>query len=1021
MALYRYNGATWRKVKNVYRKTTPESYTGTPASNFTDSSKHWRRHAAFYYKKANGSWARVHTKTSTGVVFTTAPAIHTYGGSSNPYGPNDGISVSSPQTLNTVLYGKDGIWTPRNEISITRNFQASATPDGASRFVIDSNDIFDLSSASSQIQSDADESYLYYRISVTNFGDTTTASAGPLFLIKDYPQWNSFGTGTTAPIVGNTLTFTYNMQNYYYNRIERANSVIEWWRSPTTDAEGTLIKSTLVSDTNITTNNSTSLQGTDTYVLDSADSGYYVVAKMKVVNSWTRYYNDNNYYSSDPTTAKVSGPISFTNTRVEDSQGNSGVDNYFGLPTATSLRFKTTISNVNSSTTYRVRYRYYNFQTSAITSWTTYTANSSGVGDISSVSISSGVATVSDTFTIDSATYNGSTYGGGLARWGVEIEVAAIKSGTTTTDYLIYDIHAAPTPSLSVLPVSGNPPLNVTFSGSISGTPSPYISYPKSYTIDFGDGTTPYTGTFSYGTGNPTFSGISHTYSSTGTYYPTIKTIPYYTIAYSNSVIAATAPDIPIGLSGAGVGNTDLQKISLNWNVANNANTYELFFNGTGTTPSDGFAADYSGITTNSFTTPYASFSANTTYYWWVRSVSSNGLKSSWSARATVTTNSNILTAPTITSVSSGAAGGAVSVYFSGGSGPYYQMYWTTGSAGTGYDESGYSSPITDLSGPSLSGYTWYAYVRSVSSLTNVGTGPSTTISAWSNGYPFTVTAPNASPPAYVNAGVSANVFSVSWPTASNATKYRVYWVNSSSTSADPASSYDGETTGTSIQFTLSYNSSYYFFVSASGDNNVWTPYNSARSSQVTSGSQIVTTYGSCEAYGSAISSTSGYYCDGTYSQNYTDTTYYARRQILTNGSWSGAYDYSGCSTAVVRTLGTSSQVNGQCGYTASTTTYSSCYEYSRSSGSCYCNGNAQSCSGTTYNRRDMYVNGSFITSVYDCANGTWSSYDPYGCYVPPDLTYWKCNADDYADLSNPCGYVGQCLYEGSTYFPAGC
>ena len=655
MALYRYNGATWRKVKNVYRKTTPESYTGTPASNFTDSSKHWRRHAAFYYKKANGSWARVHTKTSTGVVFTTAPAIHTYGGASNPYGPNDGITVSSPRTLNTVLYGKDGIWTPRNEISITRNFQASATPDGASRFVIDSNDIFDLSTASSQIQSDADESYLYYRISVTNFGDTTTASAGPLFLIKDYPQWNSFGTGTTAPIVGNTLTFTYNMQNYYYNRIERANSVIEWWRSPTTDAEGTLIKSTLVSDTNITTNNSTSLQGTDTYVIDSADSGYYVVAKMKVVNSWTRYYNDNNYYSSDPTTAKVSGPISFSNTRVEDSQGNSGVDNYFGVPTATSLRFRTTVSNVNSGTTYRVRYRYYNFQSNAITSWTTYTANSSGVGDISSVSISNGVATISDSFTIDSSTYNGSTYGGGLARWGIEMEVAAIKSGTTTTDYLVYDIHAAPTPTLTALPVSGNPPLNVTFSGSISGTPSPYISYPKSYTINFGDGTTPYTGTFSYGVGNPTFSGISHTYSSTGTYYPSITTIPHYTTAYSETVIAATSPDIPTGLSGSGIGSANLQQISLSWNTANNASTYDLYYNGTGTTPSDSFAGDYTGIATNSFTTPYASYSANTTYYWWVRSVSSNGLKSAWSSRATVVTNTESYT------VTWNANGGSVS------------------------------------------------------------------------------------------------------------------------------------------------------------------------------------------------------------------------------------------------------------------------------------------------------------------------------------------------------------------------
>jgi len=34
---------------------------------------------------------------------------------------------------------------------------------------------------------------------------------------------------------------------------------------------------------------------------------------------------------------------------------------------------------------------------------------------------------------------------------------------------------------------------------------------------------------------------------------------------------------------------------------------------------------------------------------------------------------------------------------------------------------------------------------------------------------------------------------------------------------------------------------------------------------------------------------------------------------------------------------------------------------------------------------------------------------------------YWKCNSADVANPSNPCGYVGQCLYDGNTYFPAGC
>jgi hypothetical protein len=36
-------------------------------------------------------------------------------------------------------------------------------------------------------------------------------------------------------------------------------------------------------------------------------------------------------------------------------------------------------------------------------------------------------------------------------------------------------------------------------------------------------------------------------------------------------------------------------------------------------------------------------------------------------------------------------------------------------------------------------------------------------------------------------------------------------------------------------------------------------------------------------------------------------------------------------------------------------------------------------------------------------------------------LVYWKCNSADVANPSNPCTYVGQCLYDGNTYYPAGC
>ena len=98
-----------------------------------------------------------------------------------------------------------------------------------------------------------------------------------------------------------------------------------------------------------------------------------------------------------------------------------------------------------------------------------------------------------------------------------------------------------------------------------------------------------------------------------------------------------------------------------------------------------------------------------------------------------------ILTAPTITSVSVSNQGGPVSVNFTGGSGPFYQAYWTGNTPPTTAvtpDASGSSSPLTDPSGPA-STTTVYMYVRSVLTQAETSVGPSSLASAWSDGVAF--------------------------------------------------------------------------------------------------------------------------------------------------------------------------------------------------------------------------------------------------------------------------------------------
>jgi len=79
-------------------------------------------------------------------------------------------------------------------------------------------------------------------------------------------------------------------------------------------------------------------------------------------------------------------------------------------------------------------------------------------------------------------------------------------------------------------------------------------------------------------------------------------------------------------------------------------------------------------------------------------------------------------------------------------------------------------------------------------------------------------------------------------------------------------------------------------------------------------------TYGSCETYGNPTYSSSGYICYGDYSYAYTDLQYNQRRQVLYNGNWYGEYDYGTCGPTTVRTYGSFSQVNGQCGYSTPVT-----------------------------------------------------------------------------------------------------
>jgi hypothetical protein len=173
-----------------------------------------------------------------------------------------------------------------------------------------------------------------------------------------------------------------------------------------------------------------------------------------------------------------------------------------------------------------------------------------------------------------------------------------------------------------------------------------------------------------------------------------------------------------------------------------------------------------------------------------------------------------ILTPPTISSVTAGNTGGPVSVNFFGGSGPAYQIYWTTASSLSTTvqytpDGSGVSSPVTDLTGPSSAGITYYMYIRSVASTGETSVGPSTVASSWSAGFPFTMTTPPVIPTITMasNTGVTTTAGTINW-TSTNQASFSSTGTFSATGTTGTSISKTGLTAGTNYTGTVTVTSS---------------------------------------------------------------------------------------------------------------------------------------------------------------------------------------------------------------------
>lgn len=187
------------------------------------------------------------------------------------------------------------------------------------------------------------------------------------------------------------------------------------------------------------------------------------------------------------------------------------------------------------------------------------------------------------------------------------------------------------------------------------------------------------------------------------------------------------------------------------------------------------------------------------------------------------------LVAPTIISVTSGYSGESVSAYFTGGSGPYYQIFWygltSAPISAVTADGVGASSPVTDSTGPGAAQY--YMYIRSTSTQNETSIGPSALASAWSPGFAFTVLALPDTPTFLTATTNRSDGVNLEFGGSTNATSYDIFYNFTASSTPSPAAFRDFTTTATSyLDTSLLENSTRYYWVRARNSNGVsaWFP-----------------------------------------------------------------------------------------------------------------------------------------------------------------------------------------------------
>lgn len=664
----------WDRIKKMYIKTGGQTWTAIRKA-YVKTSSGWRKVFDTASNRpfiSGNDIPKIRLNT-----FRTDSTYNPAGTADDPVNPvveappvqQMGPPTTTPTvgwpsgTVGNHLWGYDGTWVSGNGSSMTFSYSWLYNLSGNRNDNIEEFNATSSTGRTDMLTNSAthlgqnggdyfDKNFITFRVTATNSAGSASAESAQVYIVRQKP------TGTvdminTSVDVPETLSANITYSNEWYRKTDIYDSKVEWFAIDSIGEALTTSNRVAVQDLDeVVVTGTNTKSGTVFHNATIPNKIYAIRLTLNNSNTQSAVIPISGFIPNLPFTTEdyssPGSPLTVTTLNILDYYNQKGTDNRGYIPNGGLFKIQSNVTGVDGSTTYRIRYRMYNWQngsyygmdgtnygTAASSAWTTRTGSNSSFGFggtlINNITVSGTTATLTHNETISSSSFGSTTYAidgvSGYDRWQIEIEVSALKNSVRkyyadVVGGIPYYVSRAATSTLSASPFNAQVNQNVTLSGSFGGLGGG-LSYPRQYRIYYGDGTdSGYlpVGEYSYGTSNPSFS-ITKQYTSNGEYYPYIITMPDYQTT-STSLVVAAALNPPTSVTVSSVSRYDDNSVLVTLSHSGGSGPYyQMYWVNSASSPT---TASYDAAGSGSTISDTIPASNNYTAYFYVRSSTEN-------------------------------------------------------------------------------------------------------------------------------------------------------------------------------------------------------------------------------------------------------------------------------------------------------------------------------------------------------------------------------------------------------------